>query len=113
MDEVSFDERWDGAAIPISDWHFHQRLYERYKGLWLYPGEYTQLTKSIKKRRYVIVGHRDNALDIKVILKRAMPGAAEKQILIRVLVQRDSMRMRTALPLEADQSIRRLQKQII
>ncbi|MGO4716923.1 hypothetical protein [Bradyrhizobium sp. 2TAF24] len=51
---IRFDERWNGASIPIEHWHFHRRLFSRY-GIVLEPGEFSGIIKDIKKKRADLV----------------------------------------------------------
>lgn len=47
-----FHPIWEGASIPLQDWHFHRRLLEHY-GIVLRPGEYAKIFNEavVKKKR--------------------------------------------------------------
>lgn len=55
--DPAFDDRWLGAFIPADHWHFHRRLYERYK-IVLGPGEYSKLLSDLENGRSQMVQPR-------------------------------------------------------
>jgi len=45
---MNFDEIWDGVSVPKYQWHFCKRLYQRYSGIILLPGEYEKIVNHIR-----------------------------------------------------------------
>jgi hypothetical protein len=59
-DADGFDLRWDGAFIASVHWHFHRRLYERYR-IVLAPGEFSQIARILEKNTGLFVSRRETA----------------------------------------------------
>ena len=83
-----FQEVWNGASINKSDWHFHQRLLERY-GIVLRPTEYSQLHRKTVIEGRGLVKHKGRTRIHRVFVESA-------QDTIVVLV--GGGRMLTAMP---------------
>lgn len=49
-----FCSRWEGVRIPLREWHFYRRLYQRYRVV-LGPGEFSMIVRQIRSSTAPIV----------------------------------------------------------
>lgn len=59
--ELTYDERWNGAKIHKKQWHFHRRLFERYK-IVMDVGEYSNMMKLIQDQKAIKIGRTKNGI---------------------------------------------------
>ncbi|WP_157215932.1 hypothetical protein [Flavisphingomonas formosensis] len=50
----SYDERWNGVAIPAEHWHFHRRLLDRY-GVVLGPGDFSNMMDGLRSGKALLI----------------------------------------------------------
>lgn len=60
-----FPEWPDGSIIKRAHWHFHQRLYERYNGMVLDPGNFSDILRQIKDGRAVPLSRNGFAVRVR------------------------------------------------
>ena len=88
-DEDQLDPRWHGASIDRMHWHFHRRLWSRYK-IVLAPGEFSLIIKDIKNGK------------AQVLFRKSAKEAAYvfyiKSARTRIFVTADGTHLITALP---------------
>lgn len=89
----------EGAKYHRYSWHFHRRLFQRYDGLVLEPGEYAQLLEKYASRRAIFLGGHEAGLRVKVHLERKDGFGGVKTISLHLVFTRHKGRFVTALPL--------------
>ncbi|CUW37169.1 protein of unknown function [Magnetospirillum sp. XM-1] len=57
--ECGLDPRWYGASIGREHWHFHRRLYKRYKCV-MGPGDFSQMVRDLKSGRAILLSNKSS-----------------------------------------------------
>lgn len=91
-----WDHRWQGVSIPVADWHFHRRLFQRYHGFVLPPGAYSKMINHIRAQhcRAYLLRQRDKHSAIWAV----WVGSLSAGRLIYVAYDSRAQRAVTALP---------------